>query len=131
MNGAFVDNYILEFNLPIESTPMLKHIFDNFPMLSEVRIGNNIVTRTRFRLENRALDNKLKQERQKKSLDGLFARLSKNGDKETKNKAYEDSTSMSSYEKKSRPSRLSNFRDALGVGVYRVFGIFDYLAGGR
>lgn len=131
MNGAFVDNYILEFNLPIESTPMLKHIFDNFPMLSEVRIGNNIVTRTRFRLENRALDNKLKQERQKKSLDGLFARLSKNGDKETKNKAYEDSTSMSSYEKKSRPSRLSNIRDALGVGVYRVFGIFDYLAGGR
>ena len=131
MNGAFVDNYILEFNLPIESTPMLKHIFDNFPMLSEVRIGNNIVSRTRFRLENRALDNKLKQERQKKSLDGLFARLSKNGDKETKNKAYEDSTSMSSYEKKSRPSRLSNFRDALGVGVYRVFGIFDYLAGGR
>ena len=131
MNGAFVDNYILEFNLPIESTPMLKHIFDNFPMLSEVRIGNNIVTRTRFRLENRALDNKLKQERQKKSLDGLFARLSKNGDKETKNKAYEDSTSMSSYEKKSRPSRLSNFRDALGVGVYRVFGIFDYIANGR
>ena len=131
MNGAFVDNYILEFNLPIESTPILKHLFDSFPMLSEAKIGKNIVSRTRFRLENRDLDKQIKQERQKKSLDGLFARLSQNGNKETKNKAYEDSTSMSSYEKQSKPSRLSGIRDALGVGVYRVFGLFDYLAGGR
>lgn len=131
MNGAFVDNYILEFNLPIESTPILKHLFDSFPMLSEAKIGKNIVSRTRFRLENRDLDKQIKQERQKKSLDGLFARLSQNGNKETKNKAYEDSTSMSSYEKQSKPSRLGGIRDALGVGVYRVFGLFDYLAGGR
>ena len=131
MNGAFVDNYILEFNLPIESTPILKHLFDSFPMLSEAKIGKNIVSRTRFRLENRDLDKQIKQERQKKSLDGLFARLSQNGNKETKNKAYEDSTSMSSYEKQSKPSRLGGIRDALGLGVYRVFGLFDYLANGR
>ena len=38
---------------------------------------------------------------------------------------------MSSYEKQSKPSRLGGIRDALGVGVYKVFGLFDYLAGGR
>ena len=117
INGAFMDNYILEFNLPVDSTKLLEHIFDNFPLMSEVKIGNNIVTRTGFRLKNRKLDKEIKEERQKKSLDGLFARLSKNGSKETKNKAYEDSTSMSSYEKKSKPSRLGGVRDALGIGV--------------
>ena len=131
INGAFMDNYILEFNLPVDSTKLLEHIFDNFPLMSEVKIGNNIVTRTGFRLKNRKLDKEIKEERQKKSLDGLFARLSKNGSKETKNKAYEDSTSMSSYEKKSKPSRLGGVRDAIGIGVYKVFGLIDYIANGR
>ena len=131
INGAFMDNYILEFNLPVDSTKLLEHIFDNFPLMSEVKIGNNVVTRTGFRLKNRKLDREVKEERQKKSLDGLFARLSKNGSKETKNKAYEDSTSMSSYEKKSKPSRLGGVRDALGIGVYKVFGLIDYIANGR
>lgn len=131
INGAFMDNYILEFNLPVDSTKLLEHIFDNFPLMSEVKIGNNIVTRTGFRLKNRKLDKEIKEERQKKSLDGLFARLSKNGSKETKNKAYEDSTSMSSYEKKSKPSRLGGVRDAIGIGVYKIFGLVDYIANGR
>ena len=131
INGAFMDNYILEFNLPVDSTKLLEHIFDSFPLMSEVKIGNNVVTRTGFRLKNRKLDREIKEERQKKSLDGLFARLSKNGSKETKNKAYEDSTSMSSYEKKSKPSRLGGVRDALGIGVYKVFGLIDYIANGR
>ena len=131
INGAFMDNYILEFNLPVDSTKLLEHIFDNFPLMSEVKIGNNVVTRTGFRLKNRKLDKEIKEERQKKSLDGLFARLSKNGSKETKNKAYEDSTSMSSYEKKSKPSRLGGVRDAIGIGVYKVFGLIDYIANGR
>lgn len=131
INGAFMDNYILEFNLPVDSTKLLEHIFNNFPLMSEVKIGNNIVTRTGFRLKNRKLDKEIKEERQKKSLDGLFARLSKNGSKETKNKAYEDSTSMSSYEKKSKPSRLGGFRDAIGIGVYKIFGLVDYIANGR
>lgn len=131
INGAFMDNYILEFNLPVDSTKLLEHIFDSFPLMSEVKIGNNVVTRTGFRLKNRKLDREIKEERQKKSLDGLFARLSKNGSKETKNKAYEDSTSMSSYEKKSKPSRLGGVRDAIGIGVYKVFGLIDYIANGR
>lgn len=131
INGAFMDNYILEFNLPVDSTKLLEHIFDNFPLMSEVKIGSNIVTRTGFRLKNRKLDKEIKEERQKKSLDGLFARLSKNGSKETKNKAYEDSTSMSSYEKKSKPSRLGGVRDAIGIGVYKIFGLVDYIANGR
>lgn len=131
INGAFMDNYILEFNLPVDSTKLLEHIFDNFPLMSEVKIGNNVVTRTGFRLKNRKLDKEIKEERQKKSLDGLFARLSKNGSKETKNKAYEDSTSMSSYEKKSKPSRLGGVRDAIGIGVYKIFGLVDYIANGR
>lgn len=131
INGAFMDNYILEFNLPVDSTKLLEHIFDNFPLMSEVKIGNNVVTRTGFRLKNRKLDREVKEERQKKSLDGLFARLSKNGSKETKNKAYEDSTSMSSYEKKSKPSRLGGVRDAIGIGVYKIFGLVDYIANGR
>lgn len=131
INGAFMDNYILEFNLPVDSTKLLEYIFDNFPLMSEVKIGNNIVTRTGFRLKNRKLDKEIKEERQKKSLDGLFARLSKNGSKETKNKAYEDSTSMSSYEKKSKPSRLGGVRDAIGIGVYKIFGLVDYIANGR
>ena len=131
INGAFMDNYILEFNLPVDSTKLLEHIFNNFPLMSEVKIGNNVVTRTGFRLKNRKLDREIKEERQKKSLDGLFARLSKNGSKETKNKAYEDSTSMSSYEKKSKPSRLGGVRDAIGIGVYKVFGLIDYIANGR
>ena len=131
INGAFMDNYILEFNLPVDSTKLLEHIFDNFPLMSEVKIGNNVVTRTGFRLKNRKLDKEIKEERQKKSLDGLFARLSKNGSKETKNKAYEDSTSMSSYEKKSKTSRLGGVRDALGIGVYKIFGLVDYIANGR
>ena len=131
INGAFMDNYILEFNLPVDSTKLLEHIFDNFPLMSEVKIGNNIVTRTGFRLKNRKLDKEIKEERQKKSLDGLFARLSKNGSKETKNKAYEDSASMSSYEKKSKPSRLGGVRDAIGIGVYKIFGLVDYIANGR
>lgn len=131
INGAFMDNYILEFNLPVDSTKLLEHIFDSFPLMSEVKIGNNVVTRTGFRLKNRKLDREIKEERQKKSLDGLFARLSKNGSKETKNKAYEDSTSMSSYEKKSKPSRLGGVRDVIGIGVYKVFGLIDYIANGR
>lgn len=131
INGAFMDNYILEFNLPVDSTKLLEHIFDSFPLMSEVKIGNNVVTRTGFRLKNRKLDREIKEGRQKKSLDGLFARLSKNGSKETKNKAYEDSTSMSSYEKKSKPSRLGGVRDAIGIGVYKVFGLIDYIANGR
>lgn len=131
INGAFMDNYILEFNLPVDSTKLLEHIFDNFPLMSEVKIGNNVVTRTGFRLKNRKLDREVKEERQKKSLDGLFARLSKNGSKETKNKAYEDSTSMSSYEKKSKPSRLGGVRDAIEIGVYKIFGLVDYIANGR
>ena len=131
INGSFIDNYILEFNLEASSKALLGHLFNNFHLLSEVKIGNTVTSKTRFRLDNRTLDNTINQERQKKSLNGLFARLGRNSKKNSSNLAYSDSSSMSSYEKPARGGRLGKVRDAMGIGAYKVLGIFDYLLNGK
>ena len=131
INGSFIDNYILEFNLEATSKALLEHLFNNFHLLSEVKVGNIVTSKTRFRLDNRALDNNISQERQKKSLNGLFARLGRNSKKNSSNLAYSDSSSMSSYEKPARGGRLGKVRDAVGIGAYKVLGIFDYLLNGK
>ena len=131
INGSFIDNYILEFNLEASSKALLEHLFNNFHLLSEVKVGNTVTSKTRFRLDNRALDNTISQERQKKSLNGLFARLGRNPKKNSSNLAYSDSSSMSSYEKPAKGGSLGKVRDAVGIGAYKVLGIFDYLLNGK
>lgn len=133
MNGAFLDNYILENNLEVSSKALLTHLFNSFNALSEVKLNNDVITRTKLMLENRKLDARVKEDRQRNSADSMLDRMSKHTRGRNNAKAMFNSESrvLSKHERPRVGSILSKAGSGVGLVLFKIFNTIDWLANGK
>ena len=133
MNGAFLDNYILENDLEVSSKALLNHLFNSFNALSEVKLNNDVITRTKYMLENRKLDAKVKEDRQRNSADSMLDRMSKHtrGRNSAKAVFNSESRALSKHERPRIGSFISKAGSGVGLALFKIFNTIDWLANGK
>ena len=133
MNGAFLDNYILENDLEVSSKALLNHLFNSFNALSEVKLNQDVITRTKYMLENRKLDAKVKEDRQRNSADSMLDRMSKHtrGRNSAKAVFNSESRALSKHERPRIGSLISKAGSGVGLALFKIFNTIDWLANGR
>lgn len=133
MNGAFLDNYILENDLEVSSKALLNHLFNSFNALSEVKLNQDVITRTKYMLENRKLDAKVKEDRQRNSADSMLDRMSKHtrGRNSAKAVFNSESRALSKHERPRIGSFISKAGSGVGLALFKIFNTIDWLANGK
>lgn len=133
MNGAFLDNYILENDLEVSSKALLNHLFNSFNALSEVKLNQDVITRTKYMLENRKLDAKVKEDRQRNSADSMLDRMSNHtrGRNSAKAVFNSESRALSKHERPRIGSFISKAGSGVGLALFKIFNTIDWLANGK